>query len=1043
MICNMKNSEEALIGDTICWENKPVSPLPGFKPMKAMVYAGVFPTDSNDFAKLEEAIERLTLNDRSVTIGRESSVALNQGFRLGFLGTLHMDVFRQRLEDEYQSNVIITTPTVPYKIVGKDGKEVFVSNPTDFPEQDHRQKIARIEEPIVHATIVIPNEYIGEIMDLCSRYRATQLEYKVLETTGRAMLRYSFPLSEIVTDFFSELKGVSSGFASFDYEEAGYEASDMVKLSILLNGKPVDALATICHKSAAQTLGRQWTKKLREVVPRQLYELAIQAAVGRNVVARESLSAMRKDVTAGLYGGHYERKMKHLEKQKEGKKNLKRLAGSIDLPKSAFFQVLSTRASSKSYSTSARWQAEIREAPKMVDLIGPFLHGLDSIDTSAQLAPVDTPAADLAELYRLIDGPRTSSSSEQIAKLYSRLRDRNGSLTETEIRGVMLALSSSDRFSLLGQDVKSARFDTILQDYMAVSGSKQKPLPILLPCFRQQLAQQKGPERIHVTLRLEKTLRRMEKQIPAWDSPAGAQWIRTAKELMLSLGKLGFDKKLGLWTKKLSEMGVPETHHVVTATLDAATRRRHRKSRLTDVLQQADWEHPEMSAILIIRSIEGLIREQKWNTIAELYAAMHPSDDGLPRFPPSAEEPALVSLPSRTEAPQLVYTRLICQLASQGHLQEALLIMQDMTQTRWRGAHVIEYAAFFRGFARFGEVPTSTVPGRAYRLFSAEEVGREGANAPEFSPQEVADLMLRMWDPSFSSHRPGVLPELQTESVGPSPSLYTPLVSELPLPVPEPEPAPSAPRSLWTLPIMQSMFSAFLELVPTEPSKPLGRRAPSPIVVYMILAAFARLTRGDMDTVRGAWEAMHDKFKPGNREGWEGYSFDERLTKIWTPIMRTAQPASGAERGTGNKMPDARASLREQQWLQERRPEVLSLDRRAVRRPRTKQTGLAEREKWAARMKEAQARSRAYELAGREKGAWDRMRARRRSQDVFAALRAAFGKVVEEQMAHVPAARVTRAPERKRAQGNRTWVRGPRPAINAQRAVWGGRAKAL
>ncbi|UOH84478.1 GTP-binding protein LepA [Cryptococcus neoformans] len=356
IVCNMKNSEEgafsdvsyivssssrvdpcfiAFIGDTICWADKLVEPLPGFKPMKAMVYAGVFPMDSADFPKLEESIERLTLNDRSVSVQRESSAALSQGFRLGFLGTLHMDVFKQRLEDEYASEVIVTAPTVPYKVVYNDGKEVYVSNPVEFPEvSDSKMKVSHVEEPM---------KYIGPMMDLCARYRGVQQEYRVLENSDRAVLRYTLPLSEIVTEFFSELKSQSSGFASFDYEEAGYEKSNLVKMNILINGKPVDALAMIVHKLAAQSIGKAWVTKLKEVVPRQQFELSIQAAIGAKVIARDNVKAFRKDVTAGLYGGHYDRKLKHLNKQKEGKKRLKKLAGSIEIPQTAFYKVLSSR----------------------------------------------------------------------------------------------------------------------------------------------------------------------------------------------------------------------------------------------------------------------------------------------------------------------------------------------------------------------------------------------------------------------------------------------------------------------------------------------------------------------------------------------------------------------------------------------------------------------------------------------------------------------------------------------------------------------------
>ncbi|EPT04080.1 hypothetical protein FOMPIDRAFT_1141571 [Fomitopsis schrenkii] len=349
--CNMKESSEAHVGDTLHHVGEKVESMPGFKPAKAMVYAGVYPMDSNDFNKLEESIRRLTLTDRSVEVKRESSSALGQGCRLGFLGTLHMDVFRQRLEDEYDANVIITAPTVPYKVVymerGGDRTEV-VSNPTDFPDiTDTSNRVREIHEPVVNASIIVPQEYLGEMMDLCYNHRAENLDHRYLdasEASSRIMLTCTLPLTEIVTDFYDKLKSRSSGFASFDYEDAGYQQSNMVKMTFLLNNKPVDALALVVHRSHEQEVGRQWVKKLHKVIPRQLFEVPIQAAVGRRIVARETLSAMRADVTAGLYGGHYERKLKHLVNQKESKKQMKRV-GSVDLPQEAFFDMLRTKSS--------------------------------------------------------------------------------------------------------------------------------------------------------------------------------------------------------------------------------------------------------------------------------------------------------------------------------------------------------------------------------------------------------------------------------------------------------------------------------------------------------------------------------------------------------------------------------------------------------------------------------------------------------------------------------------------------------------------------
>ncbi|KAJ7219510.1 P-loop containing nucleoside triphosphate hydrolase protein [Mycena pura] len=344
--CNMKESSEAHIGDTLHLAGATVDTMPGFQPAKAMVYAGIFPIDSSDFPKLEEAIKRLALTDRSVTVQRESSTALGQGCRLGFLGTLHMDVFRQRLEDEHDANIIVTAPTVPYKIVYKDS-EVCVSNPTEFPDAiDVSSKVKEVQEPVVRASIIVPEEYFGEMMDLCFTHRAVDLEHRYLDagtgSSSRIMLNCILPLSEIVTDFFDQLKSRSSGFASFDYEDAGYKTSNLAKIVFLLNGKPVDALALIIHRSKEDEIGRLWVKKLVKVIPRQQFEVPIQAAVGKKIIARETLKAYRADVTAGLYGGHVERKMKQLEIQKEGKKRLKRM-GNVDIPQDAFFEIMSSK----------------------------------------------------------------------------------------------------------------------------------------------------------------------------------------------------------------------------------------------------------------------------------------------------------------------------------------------------------------------------------------------------------------------------------------------------------------------------------------------------------------------------------------------------------------------------------------------------------------------------------------------------------------------------------------------------------------------------
>ncbi|RKP09995.1 P-loop containing nucleoside triphosphate hydrolase protein [Thamnocephalis sphaerospora] len=339
VVCSMKNAKEAHIGDTFYRLKHPVEPLPGFEPAKSMVFAGIYPVDADDFAQLEESIVKLTLNDASVNVQKETSLALGQGWRLGFLGTLHLDVFRQRLEQEYAASVIVTQPTVPFKVVMKDGKEVLIRTPADFPSPEHiPHHVSELQEPMVLATLIFPSEYLGPMMELCGTRRGEQQEYQYLDD-HRVMIKYKLPLAEIVTDFYDELKSRSSGFASFDYEEIGYQESDLVKMDVLLNGKPVDALATVLHRSQIQVVGRDWAKRLKGVIQRQLFEVAIQTAVGSRVIARETVPAMRKNVTAKCYGGDVTRKMKLLNKQREGKKRMKRL-GSVDLPQEAFLTLM-------------------------------------------------------------------------------------------------------------------------------------------------------------------------------------------------------------------------------------------------------------------------------------------------------------------------------------------------------------------------------------------------------------------------------------------------------------------------------------------------------------------------------------------------------------------------------------------------------------------------------------------------------------------------------------------------------------------------------
>ncbi len=335
IITGMKTVKEARVGDTIYHAKFPVAPFPGFKPAKPMVFAGIYPVDNTDFELLRDSIEKLTLNDASVTVEKKSSPALGLGFRCGFLGLLHMDVFKQRLEQEYNMSVIITAPSVRYKLQLTNKTTVEIENPSDFPERNY---IEEVFEPVINATIITPSKYLGAILELCQKKRGVQKDMSYLDE-DRVIMKYKLPLNEVATEFYDQLKSVSSGYASFDYEEAGYEPADLVKMDILLNGKPVDALTVIVHKESAYYIGRYLTEKLRAAIPRQMFEVIIQAALGSNIVARERVSALRKNVIAKCYGGDISRKRKLLEKQKEGKKRMKQV-GNVEVPQEAFLSIL-------------------------------------------------------------------------------------------------------------------------------------------------------------------------------------------------------------------------------------------------------------------------------------------------------------------------------------------------------------------------------------------------------------------------------------------------------------------------------------------------------------------------------------------------------------------------------------------------------------------------------------------------------------------------------------------------------------------------------
>ena len=340
LITGMKTVQEARVGDTLFHTKKPVTPFPGFKPAKPMVFAGIFPVDSTDFDPLLDAIQKLTLNDASVTVEKKTSPALGLGFRCGFLGLLHMDVFKQRLEQEYNLSIIATAPSVLYKVKMKHTNDVVnIESPSDFPDPS---KIEEVQEPIINATIITPKAYLGNMITLCEEKRGVQTNMQFLDE-DRVIVRYRLPLNEVATDFYDELKSRSSGYASFDYEEAGFEAADLVKMDILLNKKPVDALSCIVHEEKAYYIGRDLVERLREVIPRQLFEVAIQAAIGAKIIARSSVAALRKDVTAKCYGGDISRKRKLLEKQKAGKKRMKQV-GNVEVPQEAFLAILKRKS---------------------------------------------------------------------------------------------------------------------------------------------------------------------------------------------------------------------------------------------------------------------------------------------------------------------------------------------------------------------------------------------------------------------------------------------------------------------------------------------------------------------------------------------------------------------------------------------------------------------------------------------------------------------------------------------------------------------------
>jgi len=333
---NLRNVRDARTGDTVLdHANRAPDLLPGYRDVTSMVFAGIYPTTTDQYEQLRDALEKLRLNDASLNYEPESSTALGFGFRVGFLGLLHLDIVQERLEREFDLSLITTVPTVEYHVFLTDGSMVVVENPSKLPDPSG---IDRIEEPYVKARIMAPTDYIGGIMNLGQERRGVYLGMHYIDT-ARVEFQFEFPLGEIVLDFYDRLKSLSKGYASLDYELAGYRPSELVKLDMLINGEAVDAFSVIIHRDKANVWGRKVAEKLKELIPRQLFQVILQAAIGQKVIARETISALRKDVLAKCYGGDISRKRKLLEKQKEGKKRMKQV-GQVEIPQEAFMAVL-------------------------------------------------------------------------------------------------------------------------------------------------------------------------------------------------------------------------------------------------------------------------------------------------------------------------------------------------------------------------------------------------------------------------------------------------------------------------------------------------------------------------------------------------------------------------------------------------------------------------------------------------------------------------------------------------------------------------------
>nr|XP_019009479.1 GTP-binding protein LepA [Kwoniella pini CBS 10737]OCF48260.1 GTP-binding protein LepA [Kwoniella pini CBS 10737] len=906
IVCNMKNSEEAFIGDTICWVDKPVEPLPGFKPMKAMVYAGVFPMDSSDFPKLEESIERLTLNDRSVSIQRESSAALSQGFRLGFLGTLHMDVFKQRLEDEYSSEVIVTAPTVPYKVIYLNGTEEYISNPVDFPEvTDSKMRVRHVEEPMTYFHAI--SEYLGEMMDLCSRYRGVQQEYRILENSDRAILRYSLPLAEIVTDFFSELKSSSSGFASFDYEEAGYQQSTLVKLNILINGKPVDALAMIVHKFAAQNVGKAWVKKLKEVVPRQQFELSLQAAVGAKVIARENVSAFRKDVTAGLYGGHYDRKLKHLNKQKEGKKRLKKLAGNIEIPQTAFFQVLSSRP--RSLHTSAR--PPVPDSSAHTD---PIIQNLPQPVPSSPSIPPQSSATPppigkstvpppersfkLSSMGRMTSDPPPSNVTS--ADLHEAFRDLYRSspdshiFTPAEIHEILRTLQTLHNREGGDKRLIAEKFSPIIQELKDIVGDQSKAIKGLELSILSSASRRERKVKTNDILNAERLFRQVFPKQPTDEKKDVERYKAGINHLIYVCALAGHQGRFQDWWDKLMRSNLkPDSYSFLSKCILAE--KTGQLDEIPQIINEAyntGMEDDDMK-VLINFNIHSFARGGRLEIALKSYAKLvdlsKEDTDSLLDSSKSLNQDYSAYKASKFEIPisstlqgkptKELFGPLLSVLVSNGNLIGSLIIFKGIFENEFTPT-IKDYITLFKGFSIYGEIPKINKEeglGEIGRIFGINQYDGTIIKQKLFNERDRDENFLDIWERG-SSFDKNVSLSNEIKQIKIDNTNNNNLNEE------------------WNLNTLNEIYISFLSLKPfdfsnfkNEKQKGLNKKS-----FWIIIKSFVRTSGGDLNLIKKIWNELELKFvnqvedgedgeennnKNSNKEGWKGFKLDNRL--IW------------------------------------------------------------------------------------------------------------------------------------------------------------------